>query len=176
MNFIIKVAIILLALGIVSAIIYGLIYYFIWNNHTDDEPIENYEIINKTISENYYTKDNKVYFITKTLTTKNPYLIQELKNIDIKEFKPLSTNIGVSKETGIYRNIPIKGTDPETFKAINEEYSKDKNNVYFRTQRINEADPETFKVLGKGYSKDKNNIYLIDKIVTEENPETFNIN
>jgi len=167
-------------IGIILGIIIGIIfiYYavaivlFYWTS----SPSRNGAVaINKSISNQYYHKDNGIVYVSNA----NFFSLgaKEIKDADPESFEVLAYNLAKDKNHVYHNEIILKDADPKTFEMISDKesgekyqsyyYTKDVNRVFYFYQQIDNADPDTFQYLWGGFSKDdKTLFYDNNKILT----------
>ena len=124
----------------------------------------------KDLGDNYFQKNNAVYYNNIILEGSDPDTFEVLKD-------------GYAKDKNfVYRQIvKINNANPDTFRLItcfnSNCYYKDKNFVYYNGEKIENADPGTFEILDTEYfAKDKNSAYLGRRIIDKDvDSKTFKV-
>ncbi|MDF1868155.1 MAG: DKNYY domain-containing protein [Saprospiraceae bacterium] len=133
-----------------------------------------YDKINKSLSDLYYSKDNKVYFVRGgNFFELGPTLIEDA---DLASLKILSANYALDMNNVYFQSEKLLFADTSSFSALDSYYAKDNNHVYYFGKPIPDIDPNTFEFIGTSYfSKDKNNVLYLGNKINNAIPEQFEV-
>lgn len=117
----------------------------------------------KLLKDNYYIKDNQVYFYG----TKIPW--------DASTFKSLWDYYAKDKNNLFYGSNIIEKVDGNTYKKLKYNYAKDLYNVFYDWKVLPWSHAETFEILNNSYARDKYNVYYNWKTIELSDWKTFEL-
>ena len=154
---------------------------------------KNFKVIidNSDYDKIFVENDGKLYFMKSNPYSEEDFKLEELKQVDIKTFKPLEYKL-IKDKNNIYffkdnKFIKFEKADANTFEVIGNGYARDKSNIYFLYPNLEymmpikmEADRKSFNLIKVGedytsYARDKKNIYCDGRILEGADYKTFRI-
>ena len=178
---------------------------FFINDFEDYEPVKfgikeikgitpkNFKVIadNLDYKKIFVENDGKLYFMKSNPYSEEDFKLEELKQVDVKTFKPLEYKL-IKDKNNIYffkdnKFIKFEKADANTFEVIGNGYARDKSNIYFLYPNLEymmpikmEADRKSFNLIKVGedytsYARDKKNIYCDGRILEGADYKTFRI-
>ncbi|GAA6145138.1 DKNYY domain-containing protein [Thalassolituus maritimus] len=133
---------------------------------------DGYSPVDKAVSDQYYTKENQVYFVSMG----NFFSLgaRKIEEADISSFRVLTTEYARDLKHIYFDGKIVDSVDIDSFQLLSRMHAKDKNSVYILGQREPRADLQTFEALGESYyAKDKNSVWYFYDIVEEADPQSF---
>ena len=154
---------------------------------------KNFKVIidNSDYDKIFVENDGKLYFMKSNPYSEEDFKLEELKQVDVKTFKPLEYKL-IKDKNNIYffkdnKFIKFEEADANTFEVIGNGYARDKSNIYFLYPNLEyampikmEADRKSFNLIKVGedytsYAKDRKNIYCDGRILEGVDYKTFRI-
>lgn len=133
---------------------------------------DGYSPVDKAVSDQYYTKDDQVYFVSMG----NFFSLgaKEVEEADISSFRVLTTEYARDLQYLYFNGKIVDSVDLDSFQILSRLYAKDRNSVYILGKVEPRADLETFEALGESYyAKDKNSVWYFYDIVVKADPQSF---
>ena len=133
---------------------------------------DGYSPVDKAVSDQYYTKENQVYFVSMG----NFFSLgaRKIEEADISSFRVLTTEYARDLKHIYFNGKIVDSVDLDSFQLLSRIHAKDKNSVYILGQREPRADLQTFEALGESYyAKDKNSVWYFYDIVEKADPQSF---
>ncbi len=155
----------ILAIGLIVIAWYTFHLFKAWNG-------DGYTPVDKAVSDQYYTKENQLYFVSMG----NFFSLgaKKIEAADISSFQVLTKEYARDLQHLYFNGKVVDSVDLESFQLLSRIHAKDKNSVYILGQREPRADPQTFETLGESYyAKDKSSVWYFDDIVEEADPQSF---
>jgi len=154
---------------------------------------KNFKVIidNSDYDKIFVENDGKLYFMKSNPYSEEDFKLEELKQVDVKTFKPLEYKL-IKDKNNVYffkdnKFIKFEKADANTFEVIGNGYARDKSNIYFLYPNLEymmpikmEADRKSFNLIKVGedytsYVKDRKNIYCKGRILEGADYKTFRI-
>jgi hypothetical protein len=133
---------------------------------------DGYTPVDKSVSDQYYTKENQLYFVSMG----NFFSLgaKKIEGADISSFQVLTTEYARDLQHIYFNGKVVDSVDLESFQILSRVYAKDKNSVYILGKSEARADLQTFEVFGDSYyAKDKNTVWYFYDMVEEADPHSF---
>ena len=154
-----------LAVGLTVFAWFAFKFFKAWNG-------DGYTAVNKAVSDQYYTKENQLYFVSMG----NFFSLgaKKIEGADISSFQILTTEYARDLQHIYFNGKVVDSVDLESFQILSRVYAKDKNSVYILGKSEPRADLQTFEVFGDSYyAKDKNTVWYFYDMVEEADPHSF---
>ena len=154
---------------------------------------KNFKVIidNSDYDKIFVENDGKLYFMKSNPYSEEDFKLEELKQVDVKTFKPLEYKL-IKDKNNVYffkdnKFIKFEKADANTFEVIGNGYARDKSNIYFLYPNLEymmpikmEADRKSFNLIKVGedytsYAKDRKNIYCEGRLLEDVDYKTFKV-
>ena len=155
----------ILAIGLIVIAWYTFHLFKAWNG-------DGYTPVDKAVSDQYFTKENQLYFVSMG----NFFSLgaKKIEGADISSFEVLTTEYARDLQHIYFNGKVVDSVDLDSFQILSRVYAKDKNSVYILGKSEPRADLQTFEVFGDSYyAKDKNTVWYFYDMVEEADPHSF---